>query len=324
MIVVRADEIRNGYALSGPDFYRQTPLPSGSPFTLSEAVDGGQLIADVAMVLQAENVTNTGYLASGGLLSIDADSLWNGHRNAYYHEVRKVKGGKLIIDGDTVQPGGALAGGSLDFQVGSVSSHSGEFIVMKDTPEATQAASSAFVAALAAELGEDYQYSEAEDHLTTQFKAKKKKSGLGTLLATVAVSYFTFGAASALLAEGAVAGSTWAAKGLANTVISQSLASVASSAAGQLVGTGDIDWGTAFTAGLTGGITSGLTEFNVGSTGVVLNNATAATASVLAGPLAANPKLGGTPAQVILNEVTGSAASLLAGPLEIGKGVVVI
>ena len=58
-------------------------------------------------------------------------------------------------------------------------------------------------------------------------------------------------------------------------------------------------------------------EFNVGSTGVVLNNATAATASVLAGPLAANPNLGSTSAQVILNEVTGSTASLLAGPLEI-------
>ena len=52
-------------------------LSGVSPFTLSAAVDGGQMIADTAMVLQAENVTNTGYLASGGVLSIDADALLN-------------------------------------------------------------------------------------------------------------------------------------------------------------------------------------------------------------------------------------------------------
>ena len=47
------------------------------------------MIADVAMVLQAESVTNTGYLAAGGALAIDADSLWNGRRNADYQQVRE-------------------------------------------------------------------------------------------------------------------------------------------------------------------------------------------------------------------------------------------
>ncbi len=51
VIVVRADELRNGYAQTGAGFYHQTALPSGTPFALNEAVDGGPMIADVAMVL---------------------------------------------------------------------------------------------------------------------------------------------------------------------------------------------------------------------------------------------------------------------------------
>ena len=58
-------------------------------------------------------------------------------------------------------------------------------------------------------------------------------------------------------------------------------------------------------------------SFNVGVSGVILNNATAPVTTSLAGSVAANPNLTGSPARVILNEVTGSVRSFLNGPLEV-------
>ncbi len=248
IIVVRADEIRNGYDPVA-DYYRQTALPSGSPFILSEAVDGGQMIADMAMILQGETVTNTGYMASGGLLAVVADTLENSHRNAYYEEERKVKGGKLYIKGDTVQPGGAMAAGEFEFDIGSLVSRSGEFIVLRDTEEATQAASSAFLSALMAELGDAYHYSDAQDNLSSKFKAKKQSGWkkLVSVVVAVVVTYITAGAASQFL---------WAS-------VAQGVGAVTGSAAGQLVATGKVDWSNAFKAGLTAGITAGLTNATI-------------------------------------------------------------
>ncbi|WP_339959320.1 DUF637 domain-containing protein, partial [Photorhabdus tasmaniensis] len=57
--------------------------------------------------------------------------------------------------------------------------------------------------------------------------------------------------------------------------------------------------------------------FNVGSSGVVLNNATAETASVLAGPIQANPHFTGQSAELIIHEVVGTLASTLQGLLEV-------
>ena len=60
------------------------------------------------------------------------------------------------------------------------------------------------------------------------------------------------------------------------------------------------------------------TDFNVGKEGLVFNNvANGQYNSVLAGQIAANRNLNGTPAKIILNEVTGGNISQLAGMMEI-------
>ncbi|KTL59840.1 hypothetical protein AA106_03620 [Photorhabdus laumondii subsp. laumondii] len=58
-------------------------------------------------------------------------------------------------------------------------------------------------------------------------------------------------------------------------------------------------------------------EFNIATQGAVLNNATQAAKSQLAGQLNANPNLHGKAAELIINEVTGSGQSNLQGQLEI-------
>lgn len=58
-------------------------------------------------------------------------------------------------------------------------------------------------------------------------------------------------------------------------------------------------------------------DYNVATPGLVLNNATAAGQSQLAGALAANPQFQGQAASTILNEVVSRNASLIEGPQEI-------
>ncbi|OED13744.1 filamentous hemagglutinin N-terminal domain-containing protein [Burkholderia sp. A2] len=63
--------------------------------------------------------------------------------------------------------------------------------------------------------------------------------------------------------------------------------------------------------------TNRFTEYNVGSTGLVLNNSVGRTHTQLAGDIDGNARLGGRSAQVILNQVTGGNASVLAGTTEV-------
>ncbi len=58
-------------------------------------------------------------------------------------------------------------------------------------------------------------------------------------------------------------------------------------------------------------------EFNTGTQGAVLNNATQAVKSQLAGQISANANLHGKAAELIINEVIGSSRSELLGQLEV-------
>jgi len=59
------------------------------------------------------------------------------------------------------------------------------------------------------------------------------------------------------------------------------------------------------------------TDFNVGTGGLVLNNAAQAAATTLAGNIQANANFKGAPASLIINEVTGSNRTNLNGMIEI-------
>ena len=119
--------------------------------------------------------------------------------------------------------------------------------------ENTAAASSAFIATLSASLGENYVSEEAGDHLAQHFKAKKKKKkGLFGFIVAAGISAAEFAATS-----------VWAGSGIANIAVSQSIAQLAGSAAGQLAADGHLDWVLALEAGLTAGVTADLNRLPV-------------------------------------------------------------
>jgi filamentous hemagglutinin family protein len=307
-ILVKADEVRNGYDPKA-DYYRKTVLPEGNPFSFDTAADGGQMLADTLLQVEGSHVLNTGYVGSGGVLAIQADSLENVKRNANYAEDRAVEGGTLIIRGDTVQAGGAMAASEWILDVGSVHSRSGDFLVVRDTDEATQSASEELVANLSTSLGANYTYEEAQNNLKTSFKKKKKKgwgSWAGVIIGFI-VAYFTGGLASSLIADAVASGSTWAAGGLGNIVVSQGIGSFAGSVAGQYAATGEVNWQSALTAGLTSGITAGLTNAGVFNNGQSLNQ------------LAGVNNVGGVVTNIASHNLDGFATNLLGMA---GRGVV--
>jgi filamentous hemagglutinin len=59
------------------------------------------------------------------------------------------------------------------------------------------------------------------------------------------------------------------------------------------------------------------TQYNVGPSGLILNNATTMTKTQIGGYIYGNVNLNGTPAKIILNEVTGSSNTLLNGFTEV-------
>jgi filamentous hemagglutinin family protein len=243
--------------------YPQVHLPAEWQDQLA-VVPGGELDAEVAIVLAGRHVDNTGFVLSDGMLSVTADTLRNRKRSAYYYEERKVSGGTLIIEGDTVQPGGFMQAAAWDMNVGAIDSVSGEFRVLGDSAARTAGFSRAFEAELAAELGDSFTYRAARDDLRFRFR---QRMGFGDLVGVVAgmtASMLIGPQVSQLIGSFATGyGSTWAgaslsaSAGLGNVIGSAAVTQMLSSSIGQFVATGRIDVGAALTSGLAGAVTAG-------------------------------------------------------------------
>ncbi|MDS4071743.1 MAG: filamentous hemagglutinin N-terminal domain-containing protein [Defluviicoccus sp.] len=262
-------------------------------------IEGG-VIRGQEIALSGNRIDNTGFILAEDSLDISAQSLANRKRNAEIEPfIQYVDKGYIRYTGDAVQPGGFMSALRWQLAAEHIDSVSGEFRVMGQDEADTQALSQAFVDELKQRLGPEFVEAIAEDHIRGEFvcTACKKKRGLRGLLgaiAAVAISFYAPGAFSALIGEGAAAGSTWAAAtattaaGSANAVTSAALAGVASSSASQLIATGRLDGKGLLYAGLTGGV-GGYTS-NLVSTGELsplakwsIDTAAAAAAAPLAG-----------------------------------------
>jgi adhesin HecA-like repeat protein len=205
---------------------------------------------------RAERLDNTGFIVSNGELRISADTVLNRKRSAWYYEKRKVKGGKLKIWGDTVQPGGFMQAAMWQLDAAQVHSVSGEFRVLGESVADTDARSAAFVTSIAEDLGADYRYTVARDNLQYRFDADFGFKGVLGMAAGFMVSGLPGPEISAFLAGGTEVG---VGNHVASAIVTQTL----SSSVSQLVATGGIDVGVALQSGLTSGARAGISQISV-------------------------------------------------------------
>lgn len=284
--------------------------------------DGGSLHGDVAIALQADSINNTGFVLSNGLLTIDADHLSNQKRNAWYYEERDVKGGTLIIKGDTVQPGGFMQAARWDLNAQSIYSRSGEFIVAGSNAAETQALTSAFEAQIRAELGDNFTYEVAQDRLKTKFEADGGGLNIVAMVAAIVLSVVLTPAISAAIGSmagataGTMAGMTGASlttAGLGNAVLTSAVTGTLSSAVGQSIATGRVDWGSAFKSGAVAGITYGITNAPILEGGATINSlgqvstAVSGSGSTVTGYAQWGDRLMGAGARAVVNAGVSSA-----------------
>ncbi|MBU9319373.1 filamentous hemagglutinin N-terminal domain-containing protein [Burkholderia gladioli] len=233
---------------------------------------GGNIVGkDVTLSFNQDghgSVLNTGSITASGTLSVDTQTLTNQANQVNVGEIwQKVDGGYVKTTGTTVQPGGFMSAANMDLNVEALNQIGGALKQLNPDGTVDAAGTQALLASLQQQLGGNFTQQTLTDQLHTDFVKEGGAFGmdqLGTLVVAVVASIMTYGAASAAIGSLATTGSTFvaaagsASAGLGNVVLSSAIAGIASSAAGQLVGTGKLNLGSAFEAGAIAAITAGL------------------------------------------------------------------
>ncbi|WP_246637197.1 two-partner secretion domain-containing protein [Burkholderia catarinensis] len=280
------------------------------------------------------SILNTGSITASGTLSVDTHTLTNQANQVNVGEIwQKVDGGYLNTTGTVVQPGGFMSAANMELNVQALNQIGGALQKLNADGTVDAVSTQAMLASLQWQLGGDFVQQTLTDHLHSDFVKEGGAFGmvqLGALVAAIAISLVTYGAASAAIgATLGEAGGTFAAAtaatttvegialpavsaGLGNMVLSAGIAGIASSVGSQLVGTGSVKWGSAFEAGaiaaVTAGLTNGITyDANAGLGFTTQPLVQGGTTSSLASLSGVNPAIGNT-----ANQATTSAASTLA------------
>ncbi|WP_257010237.1 two-partner secretion domain-containing protein [Burkholderia ubonensis] len=279
------------------------------------------------------SILNTGSITASGTLSIDTHTLTNQANQVDVGEIwQKIDGGYLKTTGTMVQPGGFMSAANMDLNVQTLNQIGGALQLLGDDSNVSPNRSQAMLANIHAKLGSGFSQTTVSDNLHSDFVKEGGAFGmaqLGALVAAIAISIITYGAASAVIgATLGEAGGTFAAAtaatttaegialpavsaGLGNMMLSAGIAGIASSVGSQFVGTGSVKWGSAFEAGAIAAVTAGLTNGITYDTNAGLGFTTqpliqGGTTSSLASLSGVNPAIGNT-----ANQASTSMASTL-------------
>ncbi|MBU9165745.1 DUF637 domain-containing protein, partial [Burkholderia multivorans] len=218
-----------------------------------------------------------GSITASGTLSVDTHTLTNQANQVDVGEIwQKVDGGYLKTTGTTVQPGGFMSAVNMDLNVQTLNQIGGALQKLAADGTIDESGTQQALAALQQQLGGNFTQTALSDNLHQDFVKEGGSFGMaqiGALVAAIAVSLITYGAASAAIgatlgAEGGTFAAATAATaaapamsaGLGNVVLSAAIAGFTSSAASQFVGTGKIALSSAFEAAAVAAFTAGLTN----------------------------------------------------------------
>ncbi|WP_231748491.1 adhesin [Burkholderia latens] len=238
------------------------------------------------------SILNTGSITASGTLSVDTHTLTNQANQVDVGEIwQKVDGGYLKTTGTVVQPGGFMSAANMDLNVQTLNQIGGALQTLAADGTVDQAGTQQALAALQQQLGGNFTQTALSDNLHQDFVKEGGSFGMTQIFSMVvavaaaimmqpeisaaiasmsgaaeAATTAAFMAAqqgltgAAITAAASAAGGSLAVGGLANTMIAVGLSSFASSALGQVVATGQIDFGASLKNGLIGAVTAGLTN----------------------------------------------------------------
>ncbi|RBB31495.1 adhesin, partial [Burkholderia reimsis] len=195
-----------------------------------------------------------------------------------------------VTTGTVVQQGGFISAANYDMNVQALNQVGGALQKLNADGSVDTDGTHAMLANLKSQLGSNFTQSTVSNNLHTDFIADSGGVGaqiMGAIAAVfaavimqpeISAGIMSMTGAADAAAEGAfaaaaagaegtaittaatVAGGTFAVGGVANTMISVGLTSFFSSMVGQVVGTGQVDFGSALQNGLIGAVTAGLTN----------------------------------------------------------------
>ncbi|WP_419762447.1 DUF637 domain-containing protein [Burkholderia contaminans] len=295
-----------------------------SPNTTAMSAGGNIAGTDVALKFNQDgngSILNTGSITASGTLSVDTHTLTNQANQVNVGEIwQKVDGGYLNTTGTVVQPGGFMSAANMELNVQALNQIGGALQKLTADGTIDQAGTQQALAALQQQLGGNFTQTAVTDNLHQDFVKEGGSFGMTQIFSMVvavaaaimmqpeisaaiasmsgaaeAATTAAFMAAqqgltgAAITAAASAAGGSLAVGGLANTMIAVGLSSFASSALGQVVASGKVDFGASLKNGLIGAVTAGLTNgitFDSGSFGFSANAAfegSAPSLSALAG-----------------------------------------
>ncbi|RQX83023.1 filamentous hemagglutinin N-terminal domain-containing protein [Burkholderia anthina] len=238
------------------------------------------------------SILNTGSITASGTLSVDTHTLTNQANQVNVGEIwQKVDGGYLNTTGTVVQPGGFMSAANMELNVQALNQIGGALQKLAADGTIDQSGTQQALAALQQQLGGNFTQTALSDNLHQDFVKEGGSFGMTQIFSMVvavaaaimmqpeisaaiasmsgaaeAATTAAFMAAqqgltgAAITAAASAAGGSLAVGGLANTMIAVGLSSFASSALGQVVATGKIDFGASLKNGLIGAVTAGLTN----------------------------------------------------------------
>ncbi|VVE57239.1 tRNA nuclease CdiA-2 [Pandoraea aquatica] len=247
---------------------------------------GGQILASNDLSLNfgstatGGSILNTGSITSGGTLTVNTGTLTNRANVVDVGEIWSYikDAGYLKTTGTMVQPGGFMsaAAGGLTLNVDQFNQIGGALQLLDPNGQVDQAATQAFIAGVAAQLGDNFVQQTLQNDLHTDFVKQGGNFGIqqvGMIVAAVAMSAVlgpmfsamvgnfagaTAGTATMMAAAGTTAEGIAIGAGLGNIALSAGLTAMTSSAFTQLATTGSINFGSVVTSGLASAITAGL------------------------------------------------------------------
>ncbi|VVE72747.1 tRNA nuclease CdiA-2 [Pandoraea captiosa] len=334
------------------------------PENFSALSAGGQILASNDLSLNFGNtatggsILNTGSITSGGTLTVNTGTLTNRANVVDVGEIWSYikDAGYLKTTGTMVQPGGFMsaAAGGLTLNVDQFNQIGGALQLLGQNGEVDQSATQAFIAGVAAQLGDNFLQQTLQNDLHTDFVKQGGNFGIQqvgmivimamTVIATqgaslalasaeTAAQQAALDAAMTAIVEGGTAAAAetaaasvtggllssgmFAAGTVGNAMASAFVASAFASAASQVMTNGTLNFGDVLTAGAVSAVTAGLTRGITFSDADGLGFSMSGSSDSLANLAGANPSI----AEGLASNAVSSTASDYARQLAAMAGV---